>query len=321
MGKRKFSDEQIQFVKDNYPNLGAAICAEHLGLSPAQIRNIAKHRGIKVLQNIREKLCLGRKSDLTRNVPIKQFIEVNSPEISYILGILWAECWLEKPYKTHMCMVKEDFFDIEYLFDSTGKWNKQHRERENKKPSITVSAFSKELYIFFKELGMYPYSTESASKLIEIIPEKFRHLWWAGYFDGDGCIFAPQKQLSFSSSFGQDWEFFDSLCSKLDINYSLTRKKSNNGNCSVCRITGTERIKKFGNFIYQDGCIGLKRKFISFNKICNLYRFKIILPDGKTVKVFDLASWARKNNKNSQSLYYNARSGKKIDGIQVYKIT
>ena len=320
MGKRKFSDEQIQFVKNNYPNLGAYVCAEYLGLLPSQVRKISNHRGIKLLQNIKEKLHL--KSDLTRNVSIKQFMEVNSPEISYILGILWAECWLTKSqYGTRMCIVEEDFNDIEYLFNSTGKWHKQYRERENKKPSITVSIFSKELYIFFKELGMYPYSTESASKLIEVIPEKFRHLWWAGYFDGDGCIFAPQKQLSFSSSFGQDWEFFDSLCFKLDINYSLTRKKSNNGNCSVCRITGTERVKKFGNFIYQDGCIGLNRKFISFNKICNLYRFKIILPDGKTVKVFDLASWARKNNKNLRNLYRSARSGKKIDDTQVYKIT
>lgn len=191
MGKRKFSDLQIEFVKNNYPEFGAKYCAEKLGLSNEQVRRMANHRNITLLPQTKEEILLSRCPDNDRNVPTQQFINVKTPEVSYILGILWAECWLNKlQYGISFSILEDDYNDIDYLINDVGQWNKYYRQRVGRRPSVTVSMYSKVLYNFFWELGMYPHSVESASKLINIVPNKFKHIWWAGYFDGDGSIYA-----------------------------------------------------------------------------------------------------------------------------------
>jgi hypothetical protein len=122
-------------------------------------------------------------------------------------------------------------------------------------------------------------SYTSANKILSKIPNEIKHYWFRGLIDGDGCFYhyTPKKgstlrQFVLTSTYEQDWTYFENLCKELEIKYTIKRIKNIKSASSVIRITNKKGIKKLGEYIYQNfkkDSIGLIRKFNKFKLITN----------------------------------------------------
>ena len=93
-------------------------------------------------------------------------------------------------------------------------------------------------------------------------------------FDGDGCFYYNEKnnskQFVLTSTYEQDWGYFESLCNRLEIKYKINRIINKKSSYSIVRITNKSGINKLGSYIYNNfECdkIGLTRKYDKFISI------------------------------------------------------
>lgn len=198
--------------------------------------------------------------------PLK-FKTIETKEVSYVLGFLWADGYLNGIHiKTEI--VSDDFVEIEPIFDNIGKWSKTHRKRKGMRPQSSICTGQNPLAQILTSYGFRNKSSKTPSVLLNKIPEELKKYWWRGYFDGDGCFYCNEnktiRQMVISSCYEQDWSHAVNLFEKLKIkNYKIKKTKQKNGHKNsrirVCNIDG---ISKFGNYIYGKNYdhIGLSRK-------------------------------------------------------------
>lgn len=209
----------------------------------------------------------------------KQFLDITSPEVAYILGLLWADGYLTKPTKKHKayCInieaIKSDMIEVLPLFEDLGRWSVYERSRNdisrNTKTSLCISISSKKLWEVLKRYDYDIKSSASADKILAAIPDYLKHYWLRGYFDGDGTIsFADGKYptMNFTGSYSQDFTFLFGLLKNLGIPYHHYQKQSTNSGYSRVQITSIANNKKFYDYIYKDKQFGLNRKKIKFDE-------------------------------------------------------
>ena len=280
-----WTNEELNFLKENYENFGSKFCKNNINKSLVSIRSKAKELGIKAskkLRNIQQKI---RSINYWSNQPLYKnpkdysvnplpFINVNEKEAAYLLGFIWADGYLYNGQKSHvinMQILSSDMNDILHLFQKYGKWNVYTKKAKGmRKQATVVTTTNKMLYHFLKENNYEEKSLESAHLILEKIPDDLKPYWWRGYSDGDGCFYVSDKaaQFCFAGSLNQDWKFVEDLLNQLNLKYKIARRKSKKGNSSVIRMSNRQDIIEFGKYIYNnyDG-IGLKRKFDKFNLI------------------------------------------------------
>jgi hypothetical protein len=214
-----------------------------------------------------------------------QFINVEAPEVAYILGLLWADGHVHflgtgKRNIVNIECVEEDLKECEWIFDKVGKWFKNYRVRKNRKPQMMIGTSNLRLALYLSQNDYTAKSERSACKILSTIPENLQHYWFRGLSDGDGCFYVNDKskygQFVLASSYNQDWAYMEKLCNKLNIKYNInqqTQLQNNHLNKhSALRITGVSNIKKLGNYIYknrENDDIGLDRKYNKFLIIKN----------------------------------------------------
>ncbi len=260
------SEEEIIFLKQNYPNDKCGkFCAEFLKKKPSTIKYYCNQLGIK--SNYYRKL-----------IPIEKFSNISTANISYVLGILWADGSLSKTHNSvSMEISLADFEEIETVFDSIGVWSKYSRpQRKNDSQTKTISFCQKDLYNLFIENDYLIKSGASADKILSKIPENLKHYWWRGYFDGDGCISNLDKgyQIKITSCHHQDWIFVQKQFNDLDIKYFKINRSEYTpiGNIKLQKysnivLSSYPEIFKFLNYIYQNyenDKIGFTRKYHQF---------------------------------------------------------
>lgn len=259
--------EQKQFVIDNYKTLGPKQCGIILNINKRKTQSFAKRIG----------LITGR---FQNHVPYEQFLNIQTPEVAYILGLLWADGNLYKDQIRINC-VAEDLEKLEWIFDKTGKWRKFYSKQLNCKDQLLIYTNNKPLRQFLEENDYIAKSTASADKILSKIPDHLKHYWFRGLVDGDGCFYINQEngnnmfQFTIASSYEQDWGFVENLLKTLNIKYVIQkneqkRKNKSTTHSSKIRITSRYSINKLGNYLYQNienDNIGLKRKYEKYLKV------------------------------------------------------
>ena len=222
-----------------------------------------------------------------------------SNEEIYTLGFIWADGYLNHS-KDKVCrnigiqMVDSDFDVIKHIFFKCGNWSLFHKNEKvakdnvKRQASTTITICSSE---FGKILTSYDYKDKSIlspAKILDIIPDDKKYLFFRGYSDGDGCFYTKGTtcQYSIGSTYEQDWSCVEGLFKSLNINtYSINRKISLKGHkSSVIRITNMNDISIFGDYIYQDNInLSLTRKFETFSiiKDKSINRKRKIVPTSK----------------------------------------
>jgi len=207
-----------------------------------------------------------------------QFINPTTPEVAYILGLLWADGYIGKNNAVNIQAVRTDLDLLYKHFLTTGNWKIYYRTPKNRKEQATIHKGNMMLANFLKENDYTIKSDKSACKILSIIPENLKHYWFRGVVDGDGCFYIRNKksyQFSLASSYQQDWTYFEDLLKSLNIKYNIQRRIQIRKNLpstqsSVIRISNKNTIKILGEYIYQNyeiDKIGLHRKYEKFLQI------------------------------------------------------
>lgn len=266
-----WTEEKTKTLIDLYPNFGTQYCAKKLNIEANHIRNKVRRLGIKVNKTGYKYVRITKPSHLL-NVNPDQFIKPTTPEVSYLLGLLWADGFLGSNYSINLEVVSEDAQEFSPIFQKTGKWSTFYRQRKNYKPQTKFTCSSKVMYEYFVSQGFDEKSDgKSPCDLIQYIPKHLQHYWFRGYLDGDGCFYFNAKQylrqLVFSSCYEQDWTFVETLFDKLEIQkWKISNIKSKHS-CSRLRCTNKADIARLGEYVYQDELFGLTRKKNKFLEI------------------------------------------------------
>jgi intein-encoded DNA endonuclease-like protein len=277
----KWTENQIQLLREFYPKHGLKFCVESLGIKEQRIKlkvcSLDLHLNKDQLQlshSTRHKKSMDKYP-----VNAQQFIDVKTPESAYLLGLIWADGCLDGfgySKRIRLNLKLKDAMDIKELFMSTGTWNfyKSKKKQYATRVKNAQGCFDTSNPFLFEYLKNNSYQTkhESASKILSNIPEKLHCFWWRGFFDGDGCIYYTKKgwypQLSFSGPILQDWTFAITLFEKQGWNYNIRKRITDKGNSSQFICSKKPHVNLFGQFIYEGDWVGgLSRKYIKFQKV------------------------------------------------------
>ena len=198
------------------------------------------------------------------------FLNIDSKEISYILGFLWADGYIRNDCIS-MWLKKDDSENIKHIFDSTGIWNNYYRKLKGRKEQMSFHTHNKYIFNFLVENDYLSKSYVNQSKILSLIPNELKHYFFRGYFDGDGSIWMKNNQciMNITSTYEQDWSVIEELFNNLDIRYTTScyDDKNRKSKCSRIVTQNMNGIVKFFNYIYQNDDMGLKRKLNTFLKI------------------------------------------------------
>lgn len=263
---KRYTDKEKEWLKTNYSILGSRKCAEHLGRSKPSICQMAARLGCSIPQSLRNKIhsqTLIRK--FMPSILPDTFIRVKTKETAYVMGILWADGWIQNKndYSVNIKLVEEDFIEILPIFYKLGEWKQYKYFPKNRKPTIQLRLSGKSIVDIFSKLGYENKSHISANTVIDTIPTDLIPYWWRGYMDGDGHITSKHPyRLEFASAWNQDWSF---LPKDIPFKISITRGKHS---YSKATLTSKKEIIRFGNMIWSNlDKIGLSRKYGKYREL------------------------------------------------------
>lgn len=272
--------EHIDYIKENFPKYGSKHCEIHLNLGRGKVDYIARKKlklG-KLDKSVYGKIISDRKSEFykkshTYSVNHEPFINIKSKEVSYILGLLWADGNVHEfknrnKKKVELNLITDDINDIIDVFKTTGHWGRVDRKRIGKKPATCLTTYNPHLANYLISNGYKSKSYQSACEIIKNIPNELKHYWFRGLFDGDGCLYVDKKErvnINISSSYDQDWTYIEDLLNDLKINFCIIKTIAKTGNKHSCvTIRNKEGCKIFLDYIYNGynmDNIGLIRKY------------------------------------------------------------
>lgn len=291
MGSKAIPKEQIEYVINNYYNIGPKKCSENLNIKYSRVIHIADRFNLKVSKKCNSKnRSLGQikrfenyeKPYEEYSVNPNVFINCITNEAAYVLGLLWADGYISNSGRNRYIRIECLSSDMEHfskILNKTGNWNYSNRIRKNekglnKKP-VTVANISNEpLYEFLTSVDFSEKSTESPDKMISLFKkDNLIKSFILGVIDGDGCFYFNKKyglrQFTITSSFNQDWNYVEEIFKKSEIKYKIIRRENKTSGYSQIRVLNRENIKKIGDYIYGEETIeyGLQRKIEKFKKI------------------------------------------------------
>lgn len=292
----KYSEREINFIKTNYKNLGRKVCADTLKISESRVFCIAKKFGIDgydiVLdENARERQV---KPPFRYNVNHEDFLNVNDPVKAYILGLLWADGFVDysgkEKYKDYyelrdtviLGVTEPDVFEFEEYFKRTGNWIRYKTRKGNPNHLIPSSLYTNNFYLAREmyKLG-YCERPNGFEKILNFIPKGYHNMFLLGFSDGDGSIekfnthrHKPQYRFSYASCYEQDWTGVENVLKGLGVEYVIVRGRTDLGGNSRLIVRRNESIKKWLNWLYKDypeNAIALKRKYNRYLEFKKLY--------------------------------------------------
>lgn len=217
------------------------------------------------------------------NVNPDHFLDIKTPEVAYILGLLWADGHVGKNNTISISILKKDMDKVLKVFMKIGRWGQYEAQQENRQKQLMLYTCNDKLTNFLLENDYKSKSYESADKILSKIPEYLKYYWFRGLVDGDGCIRVDKKhrtrQIFIASGYEQNWNYMELQCNRLNIKYKIVKRMQfQNGRLnknSIFLIRQSESVKIFGNYIYNnyliDG-IGLSRKYKKFTKILEIIK-------------------------------------------------
>lgn len=273
----KLTEEEKRFIVNNYLKLGPAEISRKIKRSYESIERVRKKFNIPKLSKKEISQHKSIAQTLTpeeMKVSILPFQKIETPEIAYILGLLWADGHIPKRNgEIIIAALKQDILEYKPTFLSTGKWvinqgnYKVHGQESNDK-YMKIYCCNTQLANYLHSVGYISKSSESACKILSLIPNYLKHYWFRGLFDGDGCLLNPETYATYNlcicSSYEQDWTYIENLFKELNISYKINRKIGKKHKGSTIHIFNKRGIKYFFEYIYKNkeiDNIGLSRKY------------------------------------------------------------
>jgi intein-encoded DNA endonuclease-like protein len=267
MKHKKFTTDEINFLKKNFIQFGVKKCAEHLNRNSPYVEKKAYSLGL--FRKNSDQWKLDKSPQKVNMIP---FLNIKSPEMAYILGFIWADGHITKRKNGIVISVQQK--DGKELHDVLLKhipFN-VHVTKRNGQFMFHIHDYT--LHQFLVDNDYSIKSVSSPSKILSKIPISLRHYFFRGYFDGDGC-FSNGKSgscVSFTGSHNQNWndtiQFIQKIIQKTPG--LIRRKKDKLGHqSSYVYFYGKEHIKKFLSYLYSGQSLGLSRKRLKYEEFVN----------------------------------------------------
>lgn len=256
LSNRKYwKNEETSFLKENFLKNGVDYCSKFLNRSKISIYHKTERLGIFVPR---------------KQINMDKFINIDLPEVSYFLGLLWADGHVQTRHGVSLELINSDMLEIQSLIDSFGEWGKSNRLRKNS-PNLQsgIKSHNRLFINFLLENDFESKSLKSPSKILNKIPSSLHHYFWRGFFDGDGCVsFHNNKKyarITFTGSFEQNWMDLELLLNNHKIKYSIYKTiGKNNDKSSALVITSKNNVEIIFNYLFKNkekDNIGLNRKY------------------------------------------------------------
>ncbi len=226
----RYTEENIQFLRDFYPTKGIDFCSKYLKTNRKNTMELARRHGIKLDRYSLSAIHSDRKrSGLYKYINLEAFKNIQDPEMAYILGLLWADGSIEND-KISIANVEEDSKEFLHLFLKYGHCGYSIYERNRygikTKNIMSIRFCSKELATWFASMDYHIKKDVSADKILNHIPKNLHNWWFRGLIDGDGYLSYSKKgmyKISITSHYNQDWSYLINFCKQNNINYNLKK--------------------------------------------------------------------------------------------------
>lgn len=268
MNNKKWTEEEVKFLKENFLNMTKQQLAEKLNRTPQAVQLKANKIGLK------------RPEKYTYD---KQFFKyINTEEKAYWLGFFFSDGYVQKTCTSAEAAIMLGVKDIEHLkkFNKSIKGNVQVTtmvrgsgfSKDKKYEMAVIRLYSSELVNDLISLGCVP----NKSKLINFpaIDKNFVWSFIRGFFDGDGSITLDKKRnvpsCNFTSASLEFLVFLRNFFYQEKINSYYTQEKSG---CYRLWIRGMENVTLFLDNLYENSSIYLDRKYeryIQYMEECNI---------------------------------------------------
>lgn len=258
----KFTDNELTFLKENYPKYGSKYCSLALNRSQSIIRQRALKLGISGKDSYpHPSTQTNFKFDMLEN-PTKEFI--------YFLGYMWADgsiCQVFRPnsnkgsFSVRIEISSDDYNQIESIFESFITFSKYERKRnKNWKQTSVCGINNKYLFEFLDDLGFKNKSLGIQNVFNYCDSYNMGNYFILGYFDGDGYS-DFSKVLQWCGPYDTDWTTLEDFFKTYNINTGIYRHTTNKGHkYSEFKIQNRFGINWFINNILPDNNFGLSRK-------------------------------------------------------------
>lgn len=215
--KNLFTEDDINYMINNYKNMEYKEIANYLGFTERQIRGKLNNMGYTKLR------------DFNKNY----FNEINSDLKAYFLGYIYADGWViynesTRNYEFGMGLQSQDKYILEALNKEIGGVHKlTHIKPRDKiiEGNITHSGEQDCLRIYSKEIvldlishGVTPNKTYNYE--IPSFPDEYFFDFLRGYIDGDGCYHTNKNNYTIMSLVCMNKEVLQWIQAKL-LNYNI----------------------------------------------------------------------------------------------------
>jgi len=273
--KEIWSDDDLEWLIINYKKYGVGYCVSGLKADRRRVINKANSLGLKT------DIIIKSESKNKPKVNHMLFDTEFTKESAYILGLLWADGHIREDKKiTSISCIQSDIEEVLPVFLKTGNWLiskplKKYFNGNEVKTQLKLSTTTWDLFEILKKYGYITKSNGCPSEIINKLPFEYLKYWYRGFLDGDGCIKLGKKygsEIVFTSNINEGWVFMIKLCDSLEINYTIIRKKINNGGYSHFRINKKNDVKILGKYLYSDyDGIGFSRKHKKYLDVCKRF--------------------------------------------------
>lgn len=278
MGGYLWTLEQDKFLIENYSKTDKKELANILGRSFGSLAHRASKLNLEKDRDIRYK-------SISNDFDVSHFLNLQTPEVCYILGMWWGDGHVVKhnaKRRRNVIRLKidyNDFIDISQLFHKNLKGNLREEISKTGRRIAIFDLSHKILHDFLVEYDYLKKSILSADKILSIIPNHFKHYWLRGLSDADGTI-SNKNGYVISGSYLQDWAFIETILNNLGFLYNIRRMVDDKGDekshkRSYIQIRGLKNSLSYYDYIYSGKQFGLSRKFSIYQQLKNrkiLYR-------------------------------------------------
>lgn len=132
----KWSDFELNFLRNNYAILGSHKCSEIIDRSPDTIMKKTSKMGLKINKDVLSEICENNNKKRQEKRPnsdfkvnIEKFTNINTKEVAYFLGYFWADGHVPHKKKRNgipsisMSISTEDCNCIKDCINTIGEWN------------------------------------------------------------------------------------------------------------------------------------------------------------------------------------------------------
>lgn len=274
----KYTEYELDYLQNNYPNIGCKACSQHLNREYWSLKRKALSMGLRVSEQAIDIIRHSKFRSVEKlSVNPQHFIDIKTSHHAYLLGFIWGDGYIHKKgHKIIINICESDGITLEETILKTGNWHRNiyYTKIETHQNAMRFSISNKRLYNFLYELGYDVKSYISHQKILEYIPDNYKHLWLRGLIDADGSFYyGKNKGFCIASTYEQDWDYLLSFFNKLQIFPKVRRRIHLFGKNSEFCFSRYLFFKILSNYIYPNGWddIGLKRKFNRCQEIISIY--------------------------------------------------